>query len=1695
MSLQILSSELSNLIQESKRKHTELRTAAEHSLEELKSLRFTSEAQIAADLSQRGNFVTPFLIACGTKNAKFTGIAVVCLQRLVVSRGLPRSRLKEVLKAFLEATSSGLDVQLKLLQALPSLLQNYGKDIQGELLANVLNICTILQASKNGIVNNTAAATLQQLVVTVFDKVVTEDGVLLEVPTIAEAPVEKGTVQVRASAFDAYRVFRDLCLLTESQKPQFLKVVGLPQTFVLELIESILTNHADVFLEHPEQANVLRTRLMPFIISSMSEKLTFPTTVRVTRILYTLLRRHLRILVPESEMAVGLLTHMLDHDSTLWRRSLCMEVFRGIFADATLTRDIFSLYDAQQGKKKILGDLMAAFVRLSSEKPAVIGLGSQSSVPSANLSSNESNDQAMLEAAGIPGIIGGSTGPYEHSPGISVQWSSMRVPCIDQLDKSDPPGIPDSYIYGLALTCINSFAEGLAKFILPLTIPNDAKSRKRGPRGSDAAKDGIDAAENAADATSSKADRGSSQRKAPVPLNPLLLEDHASYSDVKLCAEIVDSCWPAILATCSTFMYACLDADYFHGLVRSFQKFTHVAGLLRLSTPRDAFLTTLGKAAVPPNVFTGLTAPPATPTTPGPDSHGIFSNARGLLSVDSLASNASSMGDRTRHGSTDFTPASLNTRNLLCLRALLNLGIALGPTLDDAAWLIILETLQQADFVLFFSSKGTGRPPSSPGFKQESQQNADTSAALLANFGTEIKAVETAASRLFESTASFPNEAFVHVVAALCILFGREDEADTKRNSIDAGRGRSPIANRKASYTHRRVTSTSASVSSQSHGDFFALAKLGNIASINIDRLISFDPEVSGWTVLTSELISALTTPAVASPIRQRAAEVIVRIVLEAANVPTSPSEDIRGPIQWRLLDTFRRALKPLQDEDRKVSTSVIPTDIEVHRIVLEGLKSILEHCGENLITGWDITFEIIDSVFLHDKHLDPTRPNNTNFLGTRSPRLVRSAFSSLELICSDFLTSLPNSCFLILVDTLYQFCTQDDDLNICLTTVTFFWVVSDFISSRGGSFSLDNDVIDSIDEEKLHKKAKSDDPAVSNAALWLLLLHRLTTVTTDERLELRNSAIHTLLRIFDAYGDHLSPQAWSMCFDSVIFKMLLSIASQLSDANSNKRTSETEKKAWIETTIVVLNGVANLLATYVHVLASHDSFPGCWQSLLSHFDTLLKLDHLDINSAVFKALRQILAQTNTESKDSAKLSRESTDLVWAQWSHGLPLVSGSEENNQDCLIAYISCLQELYRLMRQYVDAERTQRILDLLRDAMEQAHIGNYSADIEYLTPLQTNVLGSLKLLRTDINGIPGAIIKQVADFVSLAFQDRDQSAPGKRPTYIAVSKESMALLESLIATHAADPEIYDNGAVSRSLTALSMPIKLKYGFQTKTKSVAPWRRATTSAIAVLEATLPKIADAKVSDENLRLIWASIIEIANGVMAADCSTVAGRETIKNDQDFDIQSFVSLQNLIIPSLGNHLIPDKTRRSFAESLFHNSFIHAAAPSELPQVNQELLATLYAPRKGRTIDPPPSPRTKISYVCLDQLVSLLRVTDSSPARIKLAQAAAPFFILRAGVTIRAYVADQPLRGCMPQPLSQRKELLWILKALVDLRCEPDAIPDAPGVESDSKKHLHRLYPLLAQAVRAAGRDQEALEWIGKALDQVGVEFGL
>ena len=73
---------------------------------------------------------------------------------------------------------AGYDVQLKTLQTLPSLLHNYADETHGELLSGILELCCSLQTAKLPAVSNTATATLQQLVVVIFDHVVTEDGEL-----------------------------------------------------------------------------------------------------------------------------------------------------------------------------------------------------------------------------------------------------------------------------------------------------------------------------------------------------------------------------------------------------------------------------------------------------------------------------------------------------------------------------------------------------------------------------------------------------------------------------------------------------------------------------------------------------------------------------------------------------------------------------------------------------------------------------------------------------------------------------------------------------------------------------------------------------------------------------------------------------------------------------------------------------------------------------------------------------------------------------------------------------------------------------------------------------------------------------------------------------------------------------------------------------------------------------------------------------------------------------------------------------------------------------------------------------------------------------------------------------------------------------------------------------------------------------
>ena len=822
---------------------------------------------------------------------------------------------------------------------------------------------------------------------------------------------------------------------------QFLRFASVPQAFGLELIESVLTNHADIFLSHPEQAHVLSLRVMPFVIKSLSERLNFPTTVRIMRVLYILLRRHLDILTSQCEVALSLLIHMLDPDAApLWKRTMCMEVFRGIYAEQGLVRKIYSYFDAQDGNKNIVRDHVAALVRLTTEKPAIIGLGQQSSMPRipSNLN-NPSDEQAAMEAGGVVGMIGGAVSMHDiNVPGISLQWSSMRVPCMDHLDKADPPNIPESYIYSIVLTCIHSFSEGLAKFIMPLTVPAESKSRRRNRTVGSLEQDGTATSTVEVPQTLPLERRDSSarrsSRKSQVPVNPLTLEQHVLYADIKTCAAMIEACWPGILASCSSFLHAALDNEFYHGLVRSIQKFTQVSGLLRLSTPRDAFLTALGKAAVPSNVLSASVA--TSQSSNITESQGMFANAKVLLNVDTIVGQSSAIApERNRQAPSEGSNPSLNMRNLLCLRALLYLGIALGPTLEQA-WPIVLETLQQANFIIVASSRKLTRQASGPGLALESQVGNDSSS-WQASLASEIRAVETATTRMFESTVDFPNQAFVDLVRAMCKLLNVSKFGSGNNDEV-VSRTSATLSHRAALHSHRRIPSfsgISTVTASRIQEDNFVLEKLGELATINAARLTSYDPDVSGWNVLVNDLIAFTCSTEISAAMRLKSAEVLNRFAMAAASSTVTEPQEPRGGLQRRLLAALRAEVGLSGQDGPAEPVSSSGTDIEVHLQALETMRSILEQCGEALVAGWDMIFEIVSSAFTK-KALQQDDSENTFGRGTtvKSPKLIRSSFGSLQLICSDFLPALPASCILILVDTLFKFCFQDVDLNISLT-------------------------------------------------------------------------------------------------------------------------------------------------------------------------------------------------------------------------------------------------------------------------------------------------------------------------------------------------------------------------------------------------------------------------------------------------------------------------------------------------------------------------------------------------------------------------------------------------------------------------------------------------------------------------------------
>ncbi|WOO78809.1 Protein MON2 [Vanrija pseudolonga] len=1302
-----------------------------------------------------------------------------------------------------------VDIQLKILQTLLSIL-TYCKDMHGDALGTALLLCFKLQDSRVSVVSSTAAATLRQAIMVVFDRVTSDaNAEKTEKVVLATEPPEE--IAITPAAMDAYLILWDLCLLTtsspassglslwspaEKEKPRLLKLSSLQRTFGLELIESILSGYDGVVKKHPELLFLLRHDLHPLVLRLQAEKPSFPVALRICRIIYVLIRHYADQLPSECETYLLSLIRMGTGDAeddkkeakkdpkkdlvAPWQHVLSLEVLRGISGDPALLRAIWTQYDKAEGTPDLFAKLVSAFGRLVNDKPQLLGVSSQIhglGVPQSAAAEHANAGYldmgiGMMASAASAGVstVTAMIGPTGGGLG---QHSTMKQRLIEQHDKAEAPPVPETYPYLLAVQSLDAIAE---------SIPN-----------------GVAQADT---------------------------RDTA--------CGMAESAWPALLAALSYLMSTELSDQLFAEVLTALQDFTIACGELGLSTPRDAFINTLARYAVPPPVVSAMQS--------------YFENGPQQKSggtADALGLAALGVGGGPA------SPPSLSERNLACLRSLVGVAQTLASSLGPG-WHDVLETLQNANYLLSMARKPnarrttSGQPPPTPppGSGRSSQDGNTVRPEALQDLDTET--IQAAVTALFERSRELDDEAFTIFITALCKLssemIGMNPVVDlTKSPTTPAG-----LLSPGADSGRRRTSGINISQSIKSGERSFGLSKLRAVAVLNLPRLIASDPSV-GWTEVTQHLLKVARHVSAPSAIRLQASETLSELLLTALRTVPEPR------VQHQVFDVL-----VLQVDVNPVSNTVA-TDYEVRSSGFATLNQILESSGHSLEVGWPTIFGMLDSV---------CKKPEVNEGGRHVPHrgdanLVRIAFPSLTLICTDFLSSLDATAMRQCIACLGFFGKQQEDVNITLAAIGLLWNVSD----------------------KVQGESKE---------LWLYLLTELLELARDSRLEVRTGAMQTLFRCVELYGADLSSEMWDDVLWKVVFPLLETMRSD-------------------ESQVLALTSVGSIFGTFGPKIASLPSNSKVFETLFERLKLSFISEPRQCSTASLKVLERVVAATE---KGAPQL-----DHTWNTFSSMGAALSDGEPYTQDNLVALVRVAALLHDRL-EWTD-DRGKQLSSILRAVIAYSRSPDYRPDVDSMSPLQEAVA---ELVAKSTHFGASLVLSDLAEFSSLAYVGDgtgklsyvalSKFAMPKMADVYERTADRDALyddgtIESVIGAYALPIKLkYD------------CPSANKWG-----SDPPLWRTAMTTFVRVLKVLTSNLEGKRLETlekQRFEAIWGQVMDVFAGVLLADDG---GDSADPEDEAFVLPILEQLQAAVGPRLADPRIPDRVVSAYAETLRKASVLY------------------------------------------------------------------------------------------------------------------------------------------------------------------------
>ncbi|EJT47942.1 hypothetical protein A1Q1_03177 [Trichosporon asahii var. asahii CBS 2479] len=1530
----LLVSELQQLIVESKRRNHEVKDAGEVALEILRPGPQSREVLSA----NADKLLAPMTLGCKTKNAKIVGISIAALQRLVALGGVPLEHLPGVLQTLGAVSGQAVDIQLKILQTLLSML-TYCTDMHGETLGTALLLCFKLQDSRVSVVSSTAAATLRQAIMVVFDRVSVEDDPT-ETLTLPSDPPEE--VQVTPAVKDAYYILSDLCVLTaaapsasglslwtssEKEKPVMLKLQSLQRTFGLELIESILSGYEGVVKKHPELVHLLRHSLHPLIIRLQGEKPSFPVALRICRLLYVLVRSYADQLSAEVETYLLTLIRLGAGDPdeekppakkdtvAPWMHVLALEILRGICGDPALLRNIWTQYD-KAGGTKLFAKLVSALGHLVNEKPALLGVGTQMHGLGVPASSSEHVNSGYLDMGigivasaatlGASAVSSAMSGPT--AVGLGAH-SGVKQRLIEQHDKAEPPAFPETYVYLLAVQSLCAIAESIFMGI------------------------------------------GSEETR-------------------ETSKGLAESAWPALLAALSYSIATDLSDQLFVEVLAALQDFTVACGTLDLSTPRDAFLQTLARCAVPPTVVSAMQTYMDSPP-------------KASLTVESLVSGPTG-------------PPSLSERNLACLRSLIGVTQLLAGSMGPG-WHDVLETLQNANYLLN-ASRAPRRPnvqsPVSPS-KSPSLEPTAPKPDMLQDLDAE--SIQGAVNELFENTRDLDDAAFTVFVTALCQL---------SAEVIGMGNPSAQTLPRPSAEPRRRTSGISIGSSSKSSERSFGLAKLRSVATLNVNRLVQSPPEV-GWGVVTQHLVAVARHTTAPSPIRVQASDTLAEFL------QLSLRTACEARVQHQIFDVLAKVV------DVAPVSNTVATDYDVRSTGYETLNHILQSSGHSLEVGWPTIFDMLNYVCKRPEDAQPHKGDAA---------LVRIAFPSLTLICTDFLSSLDADAMRQCIVCLGYFGRQTDDVNISLNAIGLLWNVSDAVQG-------------------------------DSKELWLYLLTELLALARDQRLEVRSSAMQTLFRCVELYGSSLSSELWDKVFAQVVFPLM-------------------EAMRGDESQVLALTSVGNIFGQFLPQIMALPDAKGVYQHLLDLLVKSWTSEPRKCGTAAVRVLERVLS-----------VAEKGSPLLPPSWDTFVALGRALKDPHedpytQDNLVVLVKVASLLHAKLQW--DDDKLKEFSNILRSLVTYSKSPDYRPDVDVMSPLQKDVA---ELVASSQLGAH-LVLCDLAEFASLAYVGSGNpklsyvalskfAMPKIFDVFAPVSSDKSLYEDETVE------------AILKAFS-LPIKLKYDCPPASKYGSDEPlWRTAMRTFVGVLSHVV-KGLDGELSEERYDAIWGTIMDVFSGVLLADSGEEPLPDDeefiLPLLNDMRTALFARLRDPRLKPAVVERFAETLRRA---SLLYHYDVEASGGTTAPAVNDDGEGVRYwafdqlvagARREHGEHGEGSEPRN-------DSNDSKATATEGEEASRRVAALFAPAVLKRFDLTLRQFLDDAKLRGQMPFSRVREDELLYVLTHLVTMsmwgstsdasgsdasddtkaaeKADGAATPLQAAAARSPRAHLFAYYPLLLQ----------------------------